>query len=111
MRSPILNVTSGFLAFIATPVVAIKAAVARRKVMGHLAGFDDHLLRDIGLTRGDIDAVMYRSLRDDPTLRLALMVREARLGRRAAVREQLDWARTAATADSYGSTDIDRRAA
>lgn len=54
----------------------------RRKVMS-LTDFDDHMLRDLGLTRGDIEQALDVPFTHDPSLelqRLALRNRRSRWG-------------------------------
>jgi uncharacterized protein YjiS (DUF1127 family) len=51
-----------------------------------LAGFDDRMLADIGLTRGDLNDALGEPLWRDPTSVLARRQRERRGARRAAVR-------------------------
>jgi|GEM_PF-3085560 len=41
----------------------------QRQAMAHLNGMDDHLLRDIGLTRGEINAAVLRGKADDARIR------------------------------------------
>lgn len=46
---------------------------ARRTTI-RLADFDDHMLRDIGLTRGHIEAARYKSLTENPMLELKKII-------------------------------------
>lgn len=39
-------------------IEAIRLGVRRRATTRQLAGFDDHLLRDLGLTRADVTLMM-----------------------------------------------------
>lgn len=100
-----------FLAVFAAPAVAIKAAIAHRRLVRHLAGFDDHMLRDIGLTRSDVHSAMAESMFGDPTVRLSTLAYEARTGRQANARDERRWARMIADTDSHAAAEIDRRAA
>jgi uncharacterized protein YjiS (DUF1127 family) len=42
---------------------------SRRQIV-HLSELDDHVLNDIGVTRGDIDAVLSQPFSNDPSLAL-----------------------------------------
>ena len=76
-----------------------QTAWQRRRVLGQLAGLDDHMLRDIGLTRQDLLSVLGEPLYRDPTVWLALRADEARRARRALA--------TASHAFSRGMADPD----
>ena len=65
-----------------------KARRHRRDVV-RLLQLDDHGLADIGLTRGDVVAVLGGSAFDDPSTRLRILAVERRAGRRAQARERL----------------------
>ncbi|MFG1302300.1 DUF1127 domain-containing protein [Xanthobacter sp. V3C-3] len=60
---------------------SIGRALERRQVMAELAGLDDHMLRDIGITRADLRDASITRLHEDPTRVLVLRATE----RRAAV--------------------------
>lgn len=60
---------------------AFARALERRQVMAELAGLDDHMLRDIGITRADLRDASTARLAEDPTRVLVLRATE----RRAAV--------------------------
>ena len=76
-----------------------------------MAGFDDHMLRDIGLTRSDIMSALADPLMSDPTGRLALQAREFRVNQRDAAFEQRRWADLMGSEADIGSPPRDRRAA
>lgn len=65
---------------------AFARAMERRQVMAELAGLDDHMLRDIGITRSDLRDASTSGLVQDPTRVLVLRATERRtalvLGRR-----------------------------
>jgi uncharacterized protein YjiS (DUF1127 family) len=63
---------------------ALWTAWKNRRVAMHLAGLDDRMLADIGVTRGDVEAALSGAVREDPTQRLAGLAAE----RRRAVRPQ-----------------------
>ena len=65
-----------------TAVGGIGRAMERRRTLTELAGLDDHMLSDIGLTRSDLRDATSGPLLSDPTRLLALRASE----RRAAAR-------------------------
>lgn len=60
---------------------------AHRSVVFGLASFDDHMLRDIGLTRADVDAALVEPRMTDATLVLASRAQEHRQHQRALARD------------------------
>lgn len=64
-------------------------AVARRRHIAQLGGFDDRMLRDIGLTRGDLLDATSGPLWQDPTALLVVRSVERRAARRLSMREAL----------------------
>ena len=74
----------------------IREARARRHVVQSLASFDDHMLRDIGLTRFDLDSALVEPMLADPTLVLADRARELRRHQRAMAQDAQAWATTTA---------------
>ena len=73
--------------------VGLKRAWERRRVVGRLGLMDDHMLRDIGITRQDIHSVLAEPLHRDPTERLAARAAEMRAARRSAAEVALAFAR------------------
>ena len=65
----------------------IRTAGERRRVVHSLASLDDHMLRDIGLTRFDVEAALVEPAGTDATLVLAERARELRQHQRALARE------------------------
>ena len=59
-------------------------AVKNRRSIARLLEWDDRMLRDIGLTRGDVHSVMATPVSEDPSQRLGALAGE----RRAAIRAQ-----------------------
>ena len=59
-------------------VVEIARAYRNRRDMQLLSGFDDRMLRDIGLTRGDLCDAVAEPLWRDPTTVLVTRLRERR---------------------------------
>ena len=102
---------TGLLARALASFVALKTVWERRRLVGQMASLDDHMLRDIGLTRFDIDSVLSDPAMTDPTWRLALRAREARSNQRAAVLERRQWANLLGTPDDAPPAKSDRRAA
>lgn len=78
------------------PVAAVRAAMkaviialSRRRIMGELGQLDDRMLRDIGLTRNDVQSAMTEPLFRDPTIQLVARAHESRVASRAAARERV----------------------
>ena len=70
----------------------IRTAGERRRVVHSLASLDDHMLRDIGLTRFDVEAALVEPTGTDATLVLAERARELRQHQRAQAQEAQAWA-------------------
>jgi uncharacterized protein YjiS (DUF1127 family) len=68
-------------------LVRFRAWQNRRAVAG-LLEFDERMLRDIGVTRGDVASALALPSSQDPSLRLAVISVERRSARRAQAREQ-----------------------
>jgi uncharacterized protein YjiS (DUF1127 family) len=49
------------LLFLKNMKTAIEAELAARAAIGELAGMSDHMLRDLGITRGEIESTVRRS--------------------------------------------------
>jgi uncharacterized protein YjiS (DUF1127 family) len=75
------------LARCAGAMFAVKTAWERRRLIGQLGALDDHMLRDIGITRQDIVSVLAEPMFRDPSQKLAERADAARLGRRALAEE------------------------
>jgi uncharacterized protein YjiS (DUF1127 family) len=69
-------------------VQLIRAKRNRLSVM-HMLEMDDHMLRDIGLTRGDVYCSLATPASMDPSSRLRIFAVERRAGNRAQARERL----------------------
>ncbi len=61
----------------------VQKAQERRRIVYSLASLDDHMLRDIGLNRCDVDSVMAEPVLTDGTLLLAERVMDGRRHQRA----------------------------
>ncbi|MEP9353717.1 DUF1127 domain-containing protein [Xanthobacter sp. KR7-65] len=67
-------------------VDAIGHAIERRQVLASLAHLDDHMLRDIGVTRADLRDAAASPILTDPTQVLVLRANERRAAARRAAR-------------------------
>ena len=94
MRAP--NSAPSAFATVASAVVRfalrLREAAEHRRVVHGLASLDDHMLRDIGLTRFDVDAALVEPALTDGTLLLAERAREQRHNQRALAQEARAWA-------------------
>lgn len=75
--------------------ISVKRAVVayqNRRIAYSMLDLDDRMLRDIGLTRGDIHAAVADRPTDDPTVRLRILAVERRAASRAAAAERLAFA-------------------
>ena len=109
--SPALSRAFELIGSVAALAVAVKTTWLRRRLVAQMTGFDDHMLRDIGLTRADLDAALSVAGFDDPTRRLALRAHEARSNRRAAALEQQRWIAMVGEAEAAAGSETVRRAA
>ena len=93
MRSPNfpLEVLKTAVASIGRFARRVSEAQDRRRILHGLAGLDDHMLRDIGLNRCDVDSVLVQPALTDGTLLLAERVRDSRRNQRAMAQEAQDW--------------------
>ncbi|MFG1391349.1 DUF1127 domain-containing protein [Xanthobacter agilis] len=66
---------------------ALGHMLERRRAMAALATLDDHMLKDIGITRADVRDAVSAPLGADPTRLLVLRVSERRAARQLARRE------------------------
>ncbi len=85
--------STGFLLPLASAIfqhaVAYVEAVRNRRQVAKLLTWDSRMLRDIGLTPGDVRSAMASPLGDDPSCRLDSMARERRNAFHAAARERV----------------------
>ncbi len=84
---------SGVLVATVMGTVQFIKAVSRRRQLNQLGGFDDRMLRDIGLTRSDLRDAASGPLWQDPTAVLVVRSVERRAARRLALREAREAAR------------------
>ncbi|MCS0502103.1 DUF1127 domain-containing protein [Ancylobacter mangrovi] len=78
---------SAALVVVASGTVQFLKAFGRRRLIAQLGEFDDHMLRDIGLTRADLRDASSGPLWKDPTSVLVVRAVERRAGRRLIARE------------------------
>lgn len=71
----------GFVRVAVQRVIAILSAIQGRRDMHVLAGMDERMLSDIGLTRGDVRDAASEPLWRDPTAILVMRAQERRRGR------------------------------
>ena len=82
----------------------VRAYLNRRVAMGMME-FDERMLKDIGITRGDVHASIVSPSGGDPTARLRILAVERRAASRAAASERLRLERElTATLDSERRT-------
>lgn len=99
--SALLATLSGGVAYGAAVFVQAWTAFRHRRAVSNLLAFDDHLLADIGLTRGDVAASLSVGGLGDPSTRLRILAVERRAGTRALRREAITALR-AETSDPTG---------
>ena len=73
---------TGLAGTVALRLVNFARAYLNRRDLEVLAGFDDRMLADIGLTRGDLRDAIAEPLWRDPSQVLVIRSRERRLARR-----------------------------
>ena len=69
------------LSSLATLAGAVVRRLKNRRDVTRLAEWDDHALRDIGLTRADVHLALALPIREDPSLRLQFWAHERRSAR------------------------------
>ncbi|MFK8032884.1 MAG: DUF1127 domain-containing protein [Hyphomicrobiales bacterium] len=80
------HMTNG-VAYLAKRMAIFWNTWKNRRMMTKLVTLDDHMLKDIGLTRGDLRMVSALPYSDDPTSRLRVLAVERRASERAWARE------------------------
>jgi uncharacterized protein YjiS (DUF1127 family) len=78
----------GLRAVVATWVVGVWRTAQNRRSVAKLLEWDERMLRDIGLTRGDVCSVMALPAKQDPSYRLSELSGERRAALRADARER-----------------------
>ena len=89
----------------------LREAGEHRRVVHSLASLDDHMLRDIGLTRFDVASALVEPALTDGTLVLAERARELRQHQRAMALEAQAWATALPDAAVRGTPVLAKRAA
>jgi uncharacterized protein YjiS (DUF1127 family) len=72
----------------AARAVALWNAVKNRRSVNQLAGWDDRMLSDIGLTRGDVHSALASGFAEDPSNRLSAFSGERKSAAHAQFRER-----------------------
>ncbi|MER2605681.1 MAG: DUF1127 domain-containing protein [Siculibacillus sp.] len=80
---------AGVVANASTAVVKAWTLYRNRRAVRELLAFDDRMLADIGLMRGDVTAALSGPATVDPSTRLRILAVERRAGSRAQRREAL----------------------
>ena len=108
------NVAAAFISPLAhaarratTVVAGLRKAWSRRGIVGQLGMLDEHMLRDIGITRHDLLSVLAEPFYRDRSEILALRADEARRARQSASAQL----RQAEQAGRRNPAEADRRAA
>ncbi|MBN8999418.1 MAG: DUF1127 domain-containing protein [Rhizobiales bacterium] len=65
------------------------AAWKNRREVARLLEWDDYMLRDIGLTQGDVYCAMAAQVDEDPSVQLTMLAMERRHAHRAQTRDRL----------------------
>jgi uncharacterized protein YjiS (DUF1127 family) len=84
-----------FVSAVLHQAAALVQAMRNRRQVAKLLNWDSRMLRDIGLTPGDVRSAMASPLGDDPSYRLGAMARERRHAFLAAARERAERERLA----------------
>ncbi|HET7718092.1 MAG TPA: DUF1127 domain-containing protein [Bauldia sp.] len=84
-----------FIASMLQHAISVVKAARNRRQVARLLSWDARMLRDIGLTPGDVRSAMASPLGDDPSGRLGAMAEERRNAIHAAARERLERERRA----------------
>ena len=92
-------------------VARVQKAQERRRIVFSLASLDDHMLRDIGLNRCDVDSVMVEPVLTDGTLLLAERVMDGRRHQRALAQEAQTWATLTSETETRARASTVKRAA
>ena len=79
-----------FLEAGAARIVALWRSAQNRRRVIRLLEWDDHMLRDIGLTAGDVHSALASPAGHDPSSRLSALALERRKAVRAEAHERLD---------------------
>jgi uncharacterized protein YjiS (DUF1127 family) len=94
LRSPLRERIVVAAATVRARIAGTWRAMRNRRAVAGLLDWDPHMLKDIGLTAGDVRSAMSGPLMEDPSYRLGVLSVERRAGIRAAARERLALARS-----------------
>lgn len=108
---PLSHAVAALLGPVARVVAKLRETAERRRVFHNLASLDDHMLRDIGLTRYDLEAARVQPALAGATLLLAERARDSRRSQGGVAREPQAWATPRPEVDGRGADAISRRAA
>lgn len=78
-----------FARALAVRVAGLWRAALNRRSIGRLLDWDERMLRDIGLTPGDVRGAMALPLHEDPSYRLGVLAVERRAAFRAQAHQRL----------------------
>jgi uncharacterized protein YjiS (DUF1127 family) len=78
----------GVAAIVFARVAGAWRAFQNRRSVAKLLEWDHHMLRDIGLTEGDVRSAMSMPVSSDPSFRLDALAEERRVAFRAQARER-----------------------
>jgi len=78
---------------VATWTMRLVRGYLNRRTALEMMNFDERMLRDIGLTRGDVHASIIEPMGADPTVRMRILAVERRAANRAQAAERIAGAR------------------
>ena len=81
---------AALFSLVANRIARLRMAIRNRRSVKLLVTWDDRMLNDIGLTRGDVVSAMSGPIGDDPGYRLSTLASERRHAERAAARERFN---------------------
>ncbi len=83
------NKAAAFLAGVVAAAAQRIRVWNNRRQVARLLGWDEHMLRDIGLTQGDVYCAMATRVDEDASMQLSMLSLERRFARNADMRERL----------------------
>ena len=88
-RQTAVNKAAAFVAGVFTAATLRIRVWNNRRQVARLLGWDEHMLRDIGLTQGDVYCAMATRVDEDASVQLSMLSLERRFARNAASRDRL----------------------
>lgn len=91
-RSPRRTLVERLAAAMTVTLLAAEARIRvwkNRRQVAELLGYDDRMLRDIGLTSGDVMGALSTRADEDASLHLSMLHAERRYGSKAQARDRL----------------------